>query len=76
MGRPIDARYLIKHWDSTKSMVDNIDAAPTLDVAPVVHAYWKDNGANFKCSACGMTERYNDYSYCHYCGAKMDEVTE
>lgn len=43
------------------------------DVALVVHAEWKDNGANFKCSNCGNTETYDDMLFCPKCGAKMDK---
>ena len=36
MTRLIDARALIKTWDSAKSAVDNIDAQPTVDAVEVV----------------------------------------
>ena len=30
--------------------------APTEDVEPVVHGYWKDNGEFMECSVCGRVE--------------------
>lgn len=35
MTRLIDARQLIKTWDTSKSMVDNIDIQPTVDAVPM-----------------------------------------
>ena len=63
----------------------DIDVAPTLDVAPVVHAHWipceneTGEGSNtYKCSACGEiqmlvdgTPKDNDWNFCPHCGAKM-----
>ena len=59
-----------------KTLMLWIDKLPTEDVAPVVHAYWMDNGANYKCSNCGNTEPYYDMLYCPHCGARMDEEEE
>lgn len=68
-----------------------IDIAPTLDVAPVRHAYWVpcnvycNHAQEFKCSGkdgCGRSTyydhytRYCDYDYCPHCGAKMDAGQE
>lgn len=58
---------------------------PTEDVAPVVHAHWKEfedySGAVYpECSRCGLvwwldegTAEENEMYYCPKCGAKMDE---
>ena len=56
-----------------KSAIYMVDAE---DVAPVIHAEWKNNGANYKCSNCGNTEPYYDMLYCPKCGAKMDAESE
>lgn len=61
-----------------------IDAAPTADVAPVVHGRWN---ATETCSLCGekstegldaTTWNYWLPNYCPHCGARMDgdEVDE
>ena len=65
--------------------VEAIEKAPTLDLAPVVHGYWKheepvkDDGQKpFVCSTCGLRHpRYGDvdkayFSYCPWCGTPMD----
>ena len=53
-----------------------IEAVPSADVAPVVHAKWDANG---RCTNCGghapfycMTSTYHESPYCFECGAKMD----
>ena len=54
-----------------------IEAVPSADVAPVVHAKWDANG---RCTNCGghapfycMTSTYHKTPYCFECGAKMDK---
>lgn len=46
------------------------------DVAPVVHAYWKDNkNGTVSCSRCStwfQKERVPYLRFCGYCGARMD----
>lgn len=50
------------------------------DVAPVVHGYWIDNGANgykwaFICSRCGYVDGHpfdDRHNFCPSCGAIMD----
>ena len=63
-----------------------VDAQPTIDAKPVVHAYWKktydliDGHDGYECSACGYTKYFDHYAegialckpYCCECGAKMD----
>lgn len=53
-------------------VLEKIDATPTVDVAPVVHAEWIQDGCMYKCSNCGNRESYYDDCYCRVCGAKMD----
>ena len=62
-----------------------IDCMPKEDVAPVIHAHWKEfedySGAVYpECSRCGLvwwldegTAEDNEMYYCPKCGAKMDE---
>ena len=90
--RPIDADELLKnawfcdldHWSGNVVDEDIINDAPTLDVAPIIHACWED-GAGYSveilndwylrntyiCSNCGKEEKHNT-PYCPNCGATMD----
>ena len=53
---------------------------PTVDVAPVRHGRWVDNGIPDSilsgCSVCGFTCGSSSFFYCPICGAKMDESDE
>ena len=53
---------------------------PTVDVAPVRHGRWVDNGIPDSmlsgCSVCGFTCGSSSFFYCPNCGAKMDESDE
>ena len=57
-----------------------IDAQPTIDAVPVVHAHWIDQKhGTYKCSSCGQFLDFRgvnagrgDANYCPNCGAKMD----
>lgn len=75
----------------TKSSVRmTIERMPTLDVVPVVHAYWTgyepfpgEGESIFQCSACHFviqlingTPKENSYKHCPRCGAAMDEVVK
>ena len=52
---------------------DDIDAQPTVDAMPVVHAHWiEDKMEESYCSNC-FTYAYDEYDYCPHCLAKMDE---
>lgn len=59
-----------------------INAAPTADVAPVVHGWWISflDGDHimperyYRCSRCGRVESRRQ-PYCH-CGAEMDGGTD
>lgn len=63
-------------------IADYIDSAPTIDAAPVVHAWWKkmrrteaDEGESvWECSDCGYPVGIWTVGnkYCPNCGAKMD----
>lgn len=57
----------------------DIDAMPTVDVAPVVHGHWKEDPSGYGfwiCSACGFVSEASAadmlYKFCPVCGAKMD----
>lgn len=57
---------------------DDIDNAPTIEVDPVRHGYWKetDDPMFRACSVCGYLEWEGLWNnYCPNCGAKM-EVSE
>lgn len=57
-----------------------IDAQPTIDAVPVVHAHWIDQKhGTYKCSSCGQFLDFGgvnagrgDANYCPNCGAEMD----
>ncbi len=57
------------------AMQSAIDAQPTLDYEPVVHAHWIEDDDCQICSNCGEEHSWATYraSYCEDCGAKMDE---
>lgn len=94
--RPIDANALKKEaitfnlgtedYPCIEKIIykSDIDEAPTLDVAPVVHARWEEgNGewvemlgdwylkSTYICSNC-HEEESRKTDYCPNCGAKMD----
>lgn len=59
----------------------DIEKAPTIDAAPVVHGRWEYSIGSYstpKCSCCGWCIPYSEDSrldarnYCPNCGAKMD----
>ena len=74
-----------KPWDGhTSKDVRRLLSIPATDVAPVVHGYWIDNGANgykwaFICSRCGYVDGHpfdDRHNFCPSCGAKMDGGSE
>ena len=62
-------------WDAPVSVVrvEDIEAIPNADVAPVVHGRWEhhENGTAY-CSECEMDAVEDGTDYCPNCGAKMD----
>ena len=82
--RPIDADALLEKMQRTSryfSVVYDVDAMPTLDVAPVLHGRWEWLGPNRlvtdcmcgTCSACKIRSKYIvNTMLCPNCGAKMD----
>lgn len=49
---------------------------PTADVAPVVHAHWKqvsEKYPRYVCTACNHLFNNKGFKYCPFCGANMDE---
>lgn len=93
MARFIDSDKLIcqvqnndKYGTIIKQVfISLLQNSETEDVAPVVHAHWKEyedySGAVYpECSRCGLvwwldegTAEDNEMYYCPKCGAKMDE---
>ena len=69
-------------------VVHMLEDAPSLDVAPVVHARWiyygdvnEDGNCEANCSACGAGDAHrpdlkNAIPYCWNCGARMDGEAE
>ena len=60
---------------SRDSIKSTINAIPTFDVAPVVHARWIDTDSEFaQCSLCKypVYAAWNATNYCPNCGARMD----
>lgn len=91
--RPIDADSLkvvpnvrkVTEYDETGCgldylaiPVDVIEAAPTLDVEPVVHGQWlypagSKAVSSATCSVCRRRIKFGEYRfYCPACGTKMD----
>lgn len=81
-GRPATVNH---PWADGAEVVDveDIEAMPTVDAVPVVHAKWElrnvtggTNGRYWCCSACDCIRSYWEYkaedNYCFKCGAKMD----
>ena len=57
------------------SVMDEIEAAPTVDAVEVVHGRWIDvNCREYLGSYCSHCQKWCDYKYkyCPNCGAKMD----
>lgn len=87
MARYIDADEILKHqrkirgfdispendfWDYAV-LIEDIQNAPTADVAEVKHGRWKGAGmGDYYCSLCQEVVSGSDFKYCPNCGAKMD----
>ena len=65
------------------ALVEEMNAIPAADVAPVRHGRWEMRGGKRYCTSCGeracVTRDSEDFwytvgtPYCPNCGAKMDE---
>ena len=59
--------------------IEDVDAIPAADVAPVVHGQWgthSDRPDSLICSVCNCgfdMWKHDPHNYCPNCGAKMDE---
>lgn len=73
VDKPTTCSTIIKgdNWCEEVHILLNLSPA---DVAPVVHAYWRDTGSGQECSACKEIQYGYDTGrhYCPNCGAKMD----
>ena len=83
MPRYIDAdrmkENIIANQSFKERMWEWIDAQPTQDVAPVVHAKWEPAfmGLEIICSNCRKSPHNSmQYDYCPFCGAKMSKCDE
>lgn len=63
--------------------IEDVDAIPAADVAPVRHGRWLQkkhkifgNAYDYVCSECGCDYALAEYNYCPNCGAKMDGVDD
>lgn len=82
--RPINANLLKAGFEEdghlSPYIEEYIDACPTLDYAPVVHAMWQTYRAGiYRCSYCDHGYRITKggpnvmkFAFCPNCGAKMD----
>lgn len=82
--RPIDADALFDALYDNEfqtlcpldEVSDVIDAAPTLDYAPVRHGEWEDDSYVWRCNLCKKWFMVEDcdgeMNFCPNCGAKMD----
>lgn len=66
----------VETYEQIKQLLSECGSIAAADVAPVVHGQWGDNGIPGSilsgCSVCGFTCGASSFSYCPYCGAKMD----
>lgn len=75
MARLIDADELWRKTFICEDAADvrkEIETAPTVEAAPVVHGRWNIADYGHYCSVCGrFAADYNRTCYCPNCGAKM-----
>ena len=84
---PAKVRYTEGYNDALMRFRSMVHGAPTVDAVPVRHGEWKPHPIKGceewdVCSACGigthrrlvsdLGEEEYSYSYCPWCGAKMD----
>lgn len=79
-GEDLGWQCTVNMCDVGNMIEDCIDNAPTADVQEVRHGRWQETVPTTPksyrriCSACrGVAYMIGKYSYCPYCGAKMDE---
>lgn len=74
---PSESR-LVDIDDIAVSVLMEIDEAHTVDVQPVIHARWVDEGDCHRCSKCrAVLEedfKLHYHQYCYHCGARMEGV--
>lgn len=64
------------------SVLEKIDAAPTVDAVPVRHGHWETNSDRPDTLICSVCKcgfdmwKHDPHNFCPNCGAKMDEVSE
>ena len=73
---------LCRHPEPCGKLIDAFLTPEAADVAPVVHAQWKqisepdeDGDVWYRCTACSSNDLHSpgiDVPYCWHCGAKMD----
>lgn len=70
----------VEKCDKNCLLMDTVDCMETLDVQPVVHAKWIDNGISesilYACSNCGFPSGAYSFNYCPKCGSKMRRIYE
>ena len=63
-------------WENALFVQKCIDDAPTIDAKPVKHGRWElvdeAEPQRWSCSKCLSLLWHSDFSYCPYCGARMD----
>lgn len=67
---PIMLKNISEITGDESTIVDHINAAPTIDAVPVVHAKWKMTDSPY-CSHCRRIAIFK-YRYCPGFGARMD----
>ena len=64
------------------SVLEKLDAAPTIDAVPVRHGQWETNSDKPDTLICSVCKcgfdmwKHDPHNFCPNCGAKMDEVSE
>ena len=64
------------------SVLEKLDAAPTIDAVPVRHGQWETNSDKPDTLICSVCKcgfdmwKHDSHNFCPNCGAKMDEASE
>lgn len=62
------------------SVLEKLDAAPTIDAVPVRHGHWETNSDRPDTLICSVCKcgfdmwKHDPHNFCPNCGAIMDEV--